>query len=104
MSSGILGTALTGLMAFQRSMQTTSNNVANVNTDGYSRQDTNLSTNPSSYSAGNFVGNGVDVTSITRNYDQFINSNIRSSASSLGDANAFQAMTAQVDNLLANPE
>ena len=104
MSSGILGTALTGLMAFQRSMQTTSNNVANVNTDGYSRQDTNLTTNPSSYSAGNFVGNGVDVTSITRNYDQFINSNIRSSASSLGDANAFQAMTAQVDNLLANPE
>ena len=42
MPSGILGTALTGLMAFQRSMQTTSNNVANVNTDGYSRQDTNL--------------------------------------------------------------
>ena len=104
MPSGILGTALTGLMAFQRSMQTTSNNVANVNTDGYSRQDTNLTTNPSSYNAGNFVGNGVDVTSITRNYDQFINNNIRSSASSLGDASAFQAMTAQVDNLLANPE
>ncbi len=104
MPSGILGTALTGLMAFQRSMQTTSNNVANVNTEGYSRQDTNLTTNPSSYSAGNFVGNGVDVSTITRNYDQFINNNIRSSASSLGDASAFQAMTAQVDNLLANPE
>lgn len=104
MPSGILGTALTGLMAFQRSMQTTSNNIANVNTDGYSRQTTNLETTATTFSRGNYVGNGVDVTNVTRSYDKFISSNIRTSASALGDADRFQTMTKQVDNLMANPE
>ncbi len=104
MPSGILGTALTGLMAFQRSMQTTSNNVANVNTVGYSRQNTNLATSATTFSAGNYVGNGVDVTNVTRSYDQFISNNIRTSSSALGNADRFQTMTAQVDNLMANPD
>ncbi len=104
MPSGILGTALTGLMAFQRSMQTTSNNIANVNTDGYSRQNTNLETAPTTFIRGNYIGNGVNVTNVTRSYDQFISNNIRTSASALGNADRFQSMTAQVDNLMANPE
>lgn len=104
MPSGILGTALTGLMAFQRSMQTISNNVANVNTDGYSRQNTNLETATTTFSRGNYIGNGVNVSNVTRTYDQFISNNIRTSASALGDADRFQTMTKQVDNLMANPE
>ena len=104
MASGILGTALTGLMAFQRSMQTTSNNVANVNTDGYSRQTTNMESAPTTFSNGNYVGNGVNVTNVTRSYDQFISNNIRTASAALGEAERFQTMTAQVNNLMANPE
>jgi flagellar hook-associated protein 1 FlgK len=104
MASGILGTALTGLMAFQRAMQTGSNNVANVNTDGYSRQSTNLESATTTFDRGNYIGNGVDVSNVSRSYDQFINNNIRTSASSLGDADRLQTMTKQVDNLMANPE
>ncbi|MEI6745451.1 MAG: flagellar hook-associated protein FlgK [Methylococcaceae bacterium] len=104
MPNGILGTALTGLMAFQRSMQTTSNNVANVNTEGYSRQNTNLESANTTFSDGNYVGNGVNVSNVTRSYDQFISNNIRTTASALGSADRFQSMTAQVDNLMANPD
>ncbi|MFI3123105.1 MAG: flagellar hook-associated protein FlgK [Methylococcales bacterium] len=104
MPNGILGTALTGLMAFQRSMQTTSNNVANVNTEGYSRQNTNLESANTTFSDGNYVGNGVNVSNVTRSYDQFISNNIRTTASALGSADRFQSMTAQVDNLVANPD
>ena len=104
MSSGILGTALTGLMAFQRAMQTGSNNVANVNTEGYSRQSTNMESAPTTFSNGNYVGNGVNVTNVTRSYDQFISNNIRTASSSLGEADRFQTMSKQVDNLMANPE
>ena len=104
MPSGILGTALTGLMAFQRAMQTSSNNVANVNTEGYSRQSTNIDTSPSTFSDGNYIGNGVNVSNVTRSYDQFISNNVRTSASALGDADRFQTMTAQVDNLMANAD
>ncbi|MGB4498719.1 MAG: flagellar hook-associated protein FlgK [Methylococcaceae bacterium] len=104
MPSGILGTALTGLMAFQRSMQTISNNVANVQTDGFSRQSTNLETAHTTFSRGNYIGNGVNVSNVTRSYDKFISNNVRTSNSSLGDAERFQTMTKQVDNLMANPE
>lgn len=104
MASGILGTALTGLMAFQRSMQTTSNNVANVNTEGYSRQTTNMESAPTTFTNGNYIGNGVDVTNVTRSYDQFISNNIRTASSALGEADRFQTMTAQVNNLVANAE
>ncbi len=104
MPSGILGTALTGLMAFQRSMQTISNNIANVNTDGFSRQNTTLETAPTTFSRGNYIGNGVNVTNVTRSYDKFISNNVRTSNSSLGEADRFQTMTKQVDNLMANPE
>ncbi len=101
MPSGILGTALTGLMAFQRAMQTNSNNVANVNTPGYNRQNTNLTDAASTFTDGHYLGNGVDVTNVTRSYDQFISNNVRTSASTLGEANQYQTMTAQVDNLVS---
>jgi flagellar hook-associated protein 1 FlgK len=85
-------------------MQTGSNNVANVNTEGYSRQSTNMESAPTTFSNGNYVGNGVNVTNVTRSYDQFISNNIRTASSSLGEADRFQTMTKQVDNLMANPE
>ncbi|MEO1879417.1 MAG: flagellar basal body protein, partial [Methylococcales bacterium] len=35
MASGMLGTAITGLKAFQRSLETTSHNISNVNTTAF---------------------------------------------------------------------
>ena len=34
----LLSTGVSGLLAFQRALDTTSHNISNVNTDGYSRQ------------------------------------------------------------------
>lgn len=51
MSNGVLSTAISGLMAFQHSIETTSHNMANVNTEGYSRQRIELSS-ISPFSAG----------------------------------------------------
>ncbi|MDD2758943.1 MAG: flagellar basal body protein, partial [Methylomonas sp.] len=49
MTLRLLDTALSGLAAFQRSLETTSNNISNVNTEGYSRQRTELATRPGQY-------------------------------------------------------
>jgi len=40
---GALGTALSSLLANEGAIQVTSNNIANANTPGYSRQQVNLS-------------------------------------------------------------
>ena len=40
--SDLIGISSTAVMAYQRALGTTSNNIANVHTEGYVRQETNL--------------------------------------------------------------
>jgi flagellar hook-associated protein 1 len=100
--SGILGTAVSGLMAFQRSLDTTSHNIANVNTEGYSRQRVELTTNTPNYVGGNYIGQGVNVSAVTHNYDQFINSQLTSSTTAFGESDVLATMAARVDNLVSS--
>ena len=67
----IMRTSLSGLLAFQRALATTSNNVANANTEGYSRQRVEIVTRKPEGFGNGFVGSGVDVQTITRSYDQY---------------------------------
>ncbi len=102
MSSNLLSTALSGLVAFQRSLDTTSNNIANVNTEGYSRQRAELATKPAEYIGVGFLGKGVNVENITRVYDQFINNQLRSSASTFGEVDKFYELSSRIDNIIAD--
>jgi flagellar hook-associated protein 1 FlgK len=102
MSVGILNTALSGLAAFQRSLETTSNNIANVNTDGYSRQRAELATRTETYTSVGYVGNGVDVTNVSRTYDQFVNNQVRASTSAFGDVDAYHTLASRIDNVIAD--
>ncbi len=102
MSVGILGTALSGLAAFQRSLETTSNNIANVNTEGYSRQRAELATRREIYTGNGYVGNGVATANITRGYDQFITNQVRSSTSAFGEVDAYHSLASQIDNIIAD--
>ncbi|MBE0470658.1 MAG: flagellar hook-associated protein FlgK [Methyloprofundus sp.] len=103
MASGILSTAVSGLMAFQRSIETTSHNIANVNTEGFSRQRVESVANLSEYTGSGYIGTGVEVTNITRSYDQFISGQLRSSSSAFGEVDSFKRYAGQIDNLLADP-
>ncbi|MCK5121154.1 MAG: flagellar hook-associated protein FlgK [Methylococcales bacterium] len=100
--SGILGTAITGLMAFQRSLETTSHNITNVNTEGYSRQRVDLVTKPEQMIGAGYLGQGVSISNITRSYDDFITTQLRSSTSAFGDVDKYNQLSQQVDNLLAD--
>ncbi|MBT3067545.1 flagellar hook-associated protein FlgK [Rhodoferax sp. U11-2br] len=70
--SGILNVATRALMANQTILQTTGNNIANVNTPGYSRQNAVLQTVEGQFTGGGYIGKGVDVTTIKRNYSEFL--------------------------------
>ena len=60
------------LMAQQQGMDTTSQNIANVNTEGYSRQTANFVTAESERKGVLSFGNGVQLDSITRSMDPLI--------------------------------
>ncbi len=102
MSNTLLGTALSGLAAFQRSLATTSHNIANVNTEGYSRQRTELASNPAQLVSSGYLGKGVNVGNITRVYDQFTNTQLRSSTATFAEVDKYHALSAQIDNMLAD--
>lgn len=70
--SGILNVGTRALAANQAVLQTTGNNIANVNTPGYSRQVAVLATAPGQYSGGGYIGKGVDVLTIQRTYSEFL--------------------------------
>ncbi len=103
MASGMLGTAISGLQAFQRSLETTSHNISNVNTDGYSRQRVELGTSKEQKIGGGYLGTGVSINNISRSYNQFIITQLRSSTATFGDVDKYSNLASQVDNIVADP-
>jgi len=100
--AGIIDIGVSALLANQRALSTTSQNIANVNTAGYSRQRTDFSTNQPQFVGVGFLGNGVQVSNITRIYNQFQTDQIRTSTTAYSQQSTLFQFASQVDNLLAN--
>ncbi len=81
--SDIAGISGNAVAAYQNALSTVSNNIANVATDGYSRQDVSLTALPVTKAGGLFLGSGVAVNNVKRQYDAFVSSNLRNTNSDL---------------------
>ena len=68
----LLNVGTRALQANQVALQTAGNNIANVNTQGYSRQRVVLTTVPGQFSSSGYVGQGVTVETIQRNFSEFL--------------------------------
>ncbi len=100
----LLGTSISGLLAFQRALSVTGHNVSNVNTPGYSRQRADLVTRPPTPAGDGFIGNGVAVSSVGRIIDGFINGQLTAATAANSQLQEFHRLASQVDNLLADPQ
>ena len=94
---------LSALRAAQASLSTTGNNIANVNTDGYSRQRVELATAGSQDLVGFSFGTGVQIQAVSRFADQTVNKQLLVQTSNAGDASKFLEFVSLIDNLLADP-
>jgi len=81
--SDMLGISSNAIGAYQRALSTVANNISNVNTEGYSRQDVVLKDSAPKKLASMYVGTGVLLQNIKRQYDAFAESNLRNSTSDL---------------------
>ena len=61
----LLNVATSGLLGMQKALATTGHNIANVDTEGYSRQVLTFESREPELGAGGFVGNGVRAVSYT---------------------------------------
>lgn len=98
----ILNIGTSALLSLQQAINTTGHNIANVNTEGYSRQRVDLDTLLPQLSGGNYIGSGVTVDSIERIYDQFLVSEVRDRSSTLSGNQTLYDLTARIDSLLGS--
>ena len=89
MSSTFLGLTIgySGLSAYQAALHTTGNNISNVKTKGYSRQETVRSASEAlrSYTKYGTVGTGVNVTDIVQNRSLYYDIKYWNNSASLGE-------------------
>lgn len=96
----IFGITVSALQAFQSALDVTSNNIANANTPGYARESINLSAAAPQSNGTTSVGNGVVVNGVIRAFSQATANQLNTSQSSLGQLNALQTYSSQIDNLV----
>jgi flagellar hook-associated protein 1 FlgK len=87
-SSALMSIGMRAMFANYASMQTTGHNIANAQTPGYSRQTVDLQTSGGQSTGAGFFGKGVDVVTIQRASDAFLNTQaqVASSMSAMDDA------------------
>lgn len=104
-----INTALKGLLAQQAALDVTGHNLANLNTEGYSRQRADLkATTPYTVPAMNMttpgqIGTGVQVAGFERLRDQYIDMNMRAQLSSLGTSREQLATLQQIEGMFGEP-
>jgi flagellar hook-associated protein 1 FlgK len=101
-----LETALSGLEASQEAIQTTSNNIANASTPGYTEETAVMAeTDPLTLSGGygGQLGTGVDVATVTRASNEYLNNSYRAQNSAASSADTISTALDQVQSALGEP-
>ncbi len=98
----VLSTGTNALLAFQRALATTSHNVANIKTEGYSRQKVDFATRAPTDAGYAKVGNGTRITDIRRVADQLAISRLLDSSGELARLQQLSTMADRVDALFSD--
>ncbi|MBW9151963.1 flagellar hook-associated protein FlgK [Clostridium estertheticum] len=94
-----LNVGVRGLTAQQGAIDVTSHNIANANTDGYSRQRVTMeTTRPSNTSPGQ-MGTGVQISSIIRIRDTYLDYQIRAENGTMGLNEGKENVLSQVETV-----
>lgn len=98
----LLNIGMSGLSASHASLVTTGNNISNVDTVGYSRQQT-VQNSKNSIQYGNvFIGTGTTLADVRRVYNSYLDSQLQTTTSLNSDAQAYLGQATQVDKLLSD--
>ncbi|KAB0481398.1 flagellar hook-associated protein 1 FlgK [Pseudomonas reinekei] len=98
----LLNIGMSGLSASHASLVTTGNNISNVDTVGYSRQQT-VQNSKNSIQYGNvFIGTGTTLADVRRVYNSYLDAQLQTTTSLNSDAQAYLGQATQVDKLLSD--
>ncbi|MGV8862267.1 MAG: flagellar hook-associated protein FlgK [Pseudomonas sp.] len=98
----LISIGLSGLTASSAAINTIGNNTANVDTAGYSRQQTMTVASASQSIGSGFIGTGTTLSDVRRIYNSYLDSQLQSSTALNSDATAFQGQASATDTLLSD--
>ncbi len=103
MSGSIFSIGVSGLNAAQAGLLTTSHNISNASTDGFTRQTVVQTNRNPQFTGSGFFGQGVEVDTVKRLYSQFLDSQALAAQTQASHLDAFVTQAKQIDNVLADP-
>ena len=102
-----LNTMVRGIYTHQIALDTVGNNITNINTDGYSRQRTNIVSTPPEFILGSkgsvAIGTGCVTESIVRLRDELIDAQVRKGSTPLGYADTMQDTLGRIEAIFTEP-
>ncbi len=98
----LLSTGVSALLSYKRALDTTGHNIANVNTDGYSRQRVDLTTRIGQNTGGYYIGSGVQIGSVERLQERFVFDQILEAGARQSSLERLSTLTSQVDSLFSD--
>ena len=97
--SSLMGLGTRAMFANMATLQSIGNNIANANTAGYSRQETQLETAGGQFTGAGFFGQGVNITTIKRSYDRFLTTQSAQAASVASYDSTRASQLKQLENI-----
>lgn len=103
MGVNIMQVGITGLQAAQIGIATAGQNITNSSTPGYSTETAQQAAAPAQGYSFGYVGQGVQVTTITREYNQLLATQINTTQSAASQISSYASQITPIDNTIANP-
>ena len=98
----LLTIGATATQLYRQALSTVSNNIANINSDGYSRQEVTAAENAPSKQGVSYLGTGARLVGVQRAYDEYAAGSIRTSQSALSAQEPMVKYTDRVINLMGS--
>lgn len=102
MSTSLLNIGATGLRVADINLQVTGNNIANASTPGYSRQEAVQTENIPLYAGVGYLGQGANVTTVKRIYDQFLTAQVQSGQASTSAADQLNSLISGLSQYMSD--
>ena len=102
MGSNVFNIGVSGLAAAQAGLLTTGHNISNASTPGFNRQQTVQSTNTPQFTGAGYFGQGTNVVTVKRIYNEFLANQSLTAQTRLSELNAYADQIRQIDGLLAD--
>ncbi|NPT42001.1 flagellar hook-associated protein FlgK [Paraburkholderia sp. 1N] len=101
--SDLISIGLSGLNAAQWGLTTTGQNISNASTPGYTIETPVYAEAGGQYTGSGFLPQGVSTVTVTRQYSQYLTTELNNAQSSGSSLTAYNTMISQLNNLVGSP-